>query len=86
MDRMKPPAKTKNRAARSLAKLRWSRIPKQERAALVPKNGGKPRIYPVRCTRGYANGAHRFSPYTGRCPCGYQKPPEDISDAPEPAD
>lgn len=34
------------------------------------KLGGRPRQYP-RCQR-YS--AHRFSPATGRCPCGYSRP------------
>jgi hypothetical protein len=31
---------------------------------------GRPRLYPP-CER---YGAHRFSPKTGRCPCGYERP------------
>lgn len=50
-----------------LAKLRWKRIPKKERAKHVPTTGGPKRKFPP-CER-YGN--HRFSPTTGRCPCGY---------------
>jgi len=32
--------------------------------------GGRPRQFPP-CTK---YGAHRFSPTTGRCPCGFRRP------------
>jgi hypothetical protein len=61
----------KNKAARELARLRWKDSTPEERSAQVPRNGGRPRKYPVVCSRYHA---HRFSPYTGRCPCGYVRP------------
>jgi hypothetical protein len=67
---------TKSKAARSefaskLAGVRWARIPKHVRAKFVPRNGGGVRKYP-QCRR-YR--AHIFSPRTGRCPCGFVRPP-----------
>lgn len=56
-----------NKAASSLAKSRWARIPKSERAQHVPRNGGRKRIYP-QCPR-YK--AHRF--VNDRCPCGFTR-------------
>jgi hypothetical protein len=58
---------TKNKAAQSLARKRWAKIPKKKRSELVPRTGGRPREYP-KCPR-YA--AHRF--VNDRCPCGYQR-------------
>ena len=57
-----------NQAASTLGKLRWKGIPKAERSAQVPHNGGRPRIYPP-CTK-YA-GRHRFN--DGVCACGVKK-------------
>jgi len=45
-------------------------VPKSERAKHVPRSGGPPRKYP-KCPR---YGSHRFSPTTGRCPCGFYRP------------
>jgi hypothetical protein len=42
--------------------------------AIEPRKPGRPPRYPQKCTQGYPNGSHRFSPKTGRCPCGYQRP------------
>jgi len=53
-----------------LARQRWAKVPKHERAKQVPKSGGRPRKYP-KCPR---YGSHTFSPTTGRCPCGYRRP------------
>jgi len=53
--------------ASAMAHKRWDKIPKKKRAAMVPRNGGRPRIYP-KCPR-YK--AHRFS--NDRCPCGYSR-------------
>jgi hypothetical protein len=55
---------TRNPAA-ELARKRWAAIPADERKLLVPRNGGRKRIYP-QCSR-YK--AHRF--VKDRCPCGY---------------
>ena len=57
-----------NEAAALMAMKRWKGIPKELRAAMMPRNGGRPRKYAVRCTR-YPE--HHFSPKTQRCPCGY---------------
>jgi hypothetical protein len=64
---------TKSKAARSefaskIGAARWAGLSKRERAKLVPRTGGRPAKYPVRCTR-YRS--HIFSPSTGRCPCGF---------------
>jgi hypothetical protein len=59
----------KNIHAAKLARSRWARIPKAERSRYVPRTGGRPREYP-HCRR---YGSHRFSPKTGRCPCGYNR-------------
>jgi|SRR6185437_5562827 len=56
-----------NKAAQSLARKRWNKIPKAERGALVPRNGGRKRRYP-QCAR-YK--AHRF--VADRCPCGFTR-------------
>jgi hypothetical protein len=60
----------KNIHASELARRRWSKVPKNERAKQVPRSGGRPRKYP-KCPR---YGSHRFSPRTGRCPCGFARP------------
>ncbi len=60
----------KNIHASELARRRWSKVPKNERAKQVPRSGGRPRKYP-KCPR---YGSHRFSPGTGRCPCGFSRP------------
>lgn len=61
----------KNKAAQSLARLRWEKIPPEQRSQF-PHNptgiGGRPRKYP-QCPR-YK--AHRFGK-TDRCPCGYER-------------
>lgn len=65
-------------AASVLARKRWKNIPPELRRAMMPR-GGRPRIYP-KCPR-YS--AHRFSPVTDRCPCGYYRPevpPADTSE------
>src|SRR6266436_3268138 len=64
--------KAKNIHASKLARQRWAKVPVNERAKQVPRSGGRPRTYP-KCPR---YGSHRFSPRTGRCPCGYKRPPE----------
>jgi hypothetical protein len=56
-----------NKAAADLARSRWRKIPKKQRSAMVPRNGGRPRVYP-QCPR-YS--AHRFT--NDRCPCGYTR-------------
>lgn len=61
----------KSEAAHLLGKLRWKGIPEFERKRLVPRNGGRKRVYP-RCPR-YP--AHRF--INDRCPCGYQRKPKE---------
>lgn len=50
-------------------RARWQGVSPEERAELVPHNGGghRPRRYPP-CPR-YKNHAHRFT--NDRCPCGY---------------
>ena len=53
-----------------IRKLGWSRIPKRDRAALVPRNGGHPRLYPP-CPF-YHAGRHRFNP-KGKCKCGVKR-------------
>lgn len=58
----------KNRAAQTLAKKRWDKIPKADRGRLVPRNGGRKRKYP-QCAR-YKQ--HRF--FCGVCKCGYSRP------------
>ena len=58
-----------NKAASDLAKQRWAKIPKKERAQYVPRSGGRPRKYP-KCPR-YKNEAHRF--VNDRCPCGFKR-------------
>lgn len=58
---------TKNKAAAELARKRWAKIPKDERAQHMPK-GGRTRRYP-KCPR---YGSHRFNP-EGKCPCGYKR-------------
>src|ERR1700693_775199 len=60
----------KNINAVELARHRWSKVPKDERAKQVPRSGGRPRKYP-KCPR---YGSHRFSPKTRRCPCGFFQP------------
>ena len=61
----------KNKAASALIKLRWSRIPKRERAQHVPRNGGAPRIY-AQCTEAKY---HRWNE-NGRCRfCGRKRKP-----------
>jgi len=60
----------KNVHAAQLARQRWSKVPKNERAMQVPRSGGRPRKYP-KCRR---YGSHRFSSQTGRCPCGFSRP------------
>jgi len=62
--------KAKNIYASKLAHQRWAKIPVSERAKQVPRTGGRPRKYP-QCPR---YGSHRFSPKTGRCPCGFSRP------------
>src|ERR1700757_3371819 len=62
--------KGKNIHASQLARQRWARVPISERSAQVPRSGGRPRKYP-KCPR---YGSHRFSPTTGRCPCGFYRP------------
>ena len=59
--------KTSN-AAKTLSKLRWSRIPEEERRQHVPRNGGRPRVY-AQCPRGPQ---HRFN-VAGLCKCGMRK-------------
>jgi hypothetical protein len=56
-----------NEAAKQLAKLRWKGTTKAQRKEMVPRTGGRPRIYP-QCSR-YK--AHRF--VNDRCPCGYER-------------
>lgn len=51
----------KNRYTQKIARARWSKIPKDQRAALVPRNGGRHRIYPP-CPSGKP---HRFK--AGKC-------------------
>jgi hypothetical protein len=53
--------------ASKLGRKRWAGIPKSKRGSLMPVSSGRPRVFP-RCPR---YGAHRFSPKTGRCPCGF---------------
>jgi len=53
--------------AHLLGKRRWKGIPEEEIKRLVPRNGGRKRIYP-QCVR-YK--AHRFT--NDRCPCGYRR-------------
>jgi hypothetical protein len=60
-----------NKAAQALGKKRWRGIPKALRSQLVPRNGGRKRIYP-QCPR-YS--AHRFT--NDRCPCGYHRKPKE---------
>jgi hypothetical protein len=59
----------KNIYASKLARQRWAKVPISERADQVPRSGGRPRKYP-KCPR---YGSHRFSPRTGRCPCGFSR-------------
>lgn len=58
------------KAASDLAKRRWKGISAKQRSKLVPHNGGRKRIYPP-CPR---YNSHHFSPNTGRCPCGFERP------------
>lgn len=58
-------------AAAMMGKARWKGIPKAQRSRMMPRNGGRPAKYPVRCDR-YPG--HHFSPLTQRCPCGYVRP------------
>ena len=63
----------KNTHAAELARHRWAKVPKSERRqtrATFHDSGGRPRKYP-KCPR---YGSHRFSPTTGRCPCGFHRP------------
>src|SRR5712671_7500070 len=62
--------KAKNIHASKLARQRWAKVPVNERSKQVPRSGGRPRTYP-NCPR---YGSHRFSPRTGRCPCGFTRP------------
>ena len=61
------------KAARAMGKVGGSRK-SDAKAAAVRENGklgGRPRQFDP-CPR-YKNRAHRFSPKTGRCPCGYNR-------------
>lgn len=65
---------TKNKAAQSLARLRWEKTPKEERSQHVGHVGGpgRPRVYP-QCK---LYKAHRFSIHADgvdRCPCGFTR-------------
>ena len=57
--------------ARAMGKLGGARRTEAKAAASRENgaHGGRPRQFP-RCPK---YGAHRFSPKTGRCPCGYQR-------------
>ena len=65
----KTPKAERAKIASEISHARWSKMSKAERSKAVPRSGGgfKPRKYPP-CPR-YSS--HRFSPTTGRCPCGY---------------
>jgi hypothetical protein len=62
------------RAASAMGKVGGSRKSKAKAAAVREngKLGGRPRQFDP-CPR-YKNHAHRFSPTTGRCACGYRRP------------
>jgi hypothetical protein len=63
-----------NKAAADLARRRWKGIPKKQRSAMVPRNGGRPRTYPP-CPK---YGSHRFAVHADgidRCPCGQTRKP-----------
>jgi hypothetical protein len=66
--------KAKNIYASKLAQQRWAKIPVSERSNFVPRSGGRPRKYPECPRYGSRYGSHRFSPRTGRCPCGFTRP------------
>jgi len=49
-----------------LARARWRKIAKKDRAQHVPKNGGRRLVHGACPKYKY----HRFSPTSGKCPCG----------------
>jgi hypothetical protein len=59
-----------NQVASELAKLRWKAIPKKQRSKMVPRNGGRKRIYPL-CKR-YKDGKHRWQE-NEVCKCGVRR-------------
>ena len=51
---------------------RWSKIPREQRADYVPRNGGRPRIYPP-CVKKYP---HVWVEHICRY-CGYKRDPSE---------
>src|SRR5579862_136000 len=58
-----------------LNRQRWADIPKSKRRALMPKSPGRPRLFP-RCP---CYNSHRYSPKTGRCPCGFVRSKQAVT-------
>ncbi|MCL2453483.1 MAG: hypothetical protein FWD08_07570 [Alphaproteobacteria bacterium] len=57
--------------AAELGRRRWAKVPPAERAKQVPRNGGRPRLYPP-CPH-YKSKRHNFT--KDRCPCGFVRKP-----------
>ena len=59
--------------------LRWDKLSAEERSKVVPRNGGRHKVYPRCLNHKY----HRFNRH-GICSCGFLKPvPEPVETVPE---
>ena len=67
-----------NKHASRLAHQYWDKLSPEERSARVPKNGGRPRIYPQCPVRK----KHRFVKNDTCCWCGFVRP----ADTPAPVE
>lgn len=67
-----------NKHASALVHLRWDKLSPAERAAQVPRNGGRPRQYP-QCPKAKC---HRWNRKDGKCRlCGLARPTMTASKA-----